>query len=99
MSKGFTSNEALKKAYQAIDYSVMKQSTVLSYMIFSCIWEFYFVLYSHYIFYKKRAKQSNPADAAIIIIKNANISSDIGIFILNENYYPLVKTRWFPLTN
>jgi hypothetical protein len=31
MSKGFTSTEALKKAYQAIDYSVMKQkSTVLS---------------------------------------------------------------------
>jgi DHA2 family multidrug resistance protein len=32
MSKGFTANEAMKKAYQAIDYSVMKQSTVLSYM-------------------------------------------------------------------
>jgi DHA2 family multidrug resistance protein len=28
----FTANEAMKKAYQAIDYSVMKQSTVLSYM-------------------------------------------------------------------
>ena len=32
MSKGFSSNEALKKAYQVIDYSVLKQSTVLSYM-------------------------------------------------------------------
>jgi MFS transporter, DHA2 family, multidrug resistance protein len=32
MSKGFSSNEALQKAYQVLDYSVMKQSTVLSYM-------------------------------------------------------------------
>ena len=32
MSKGFSANEALNKAYQVIDYSVMKQSTVLSYM-------------------------------------------------------------------
>jgi DHA2 family multidrug resistance protein len=27
--KGFTANEAMKKAYQAIDYSVMKQSVLL----------------------------------------------------------------------
>lgn len=32
MSKGFSANEALNKAYQAIDYGVMKQSAVLSYM-------------------------------------------------------------------
>jgi DHA2 family multidrug resistance protein len=32
--KRFTANEAMKKAYQAIDYSVMKQSTVLSIWIF-----------------------------------------------------------------
>lgn len=32
MAKGYSANEALKKAYQALDYSVMKQSTVLSYM-------------------------------------------------------------------
>lgn len=32
MSKGFTANESLNKAYQVIDYSVMKQSAVLSYM-------------------------------------------------------------------
>ncbi|MBN9283802.1 MULTISPECIES: MDR family MFS transporter [Flavobacterium] len=32
MSKGFSSSEALNKAHQAIDYSVMKQATVLSYM-------------------------------------------------------------------
>ncbi len=32
MSKGFTANEALGKAYQALDYTVMKQATVMSYM-------------------------------------------------------------------
>lgn len=32
MSKGFSANEALNKAYQALDYGVMKQSAVLSYM-------------------------------------------------------------------
>jgi DHA2 family multidrug resistance protein len=42
MSKGFTANEAMKKTYQAIDYSVMKQSTVLSYMDIFLYLEFYF---------------------------------------------------------
>lgn len=32
MAKGFSSNEALGKAYQAMEGSVMKQATVLSYM-------------------------------------------------------------------
>lgn len=32
MSKGFSANESLEKAYQVIDFSVMKQSTVMSYM-------------------------------------------------------------------
>ena len=32
MSKGFSSNEALAKAHQVLNMSVMKQSTVLSYM-------------------------------------------------------------------
>lgn len=31
-SKGFTPNEALQKAYQVMDFSIMKQSTVMSYM-------------------------------------------------------------------
>ena len=30
--KGFTPNEALQKAYQVMDFSIMKQSTVMSYM-------------------------------------------------------------------
>jgi DHA2 family multidrug resistance protein len=42
MSKVYTANEAMKKAYQAIDYSVMKQSTVLSYMDIFLYLEFYF---------------------------------------------------------
>ena len=32
MSKGFSTNESLGKSYQALDYSVSKQSTILSYM-------------------------------------------------------------------
>jgi hypothetical protein len=38
----------MKKAYQAIDYSVMKQSTVLSYGYFLYL-GILFVLYSNYI--------------------------------------------------
>ncbi len=32
ISKGFSSNEALNKAYQVLDFNIMKQSSVLSYM-------------------------------------------------------------------
>ena len=32
MSKGFPQNEALAKAYKAIEYKVMAQSSVLSYI-------------------------------------------------------------------
>ncbi len=32
IAKGYSANAALEKAYQAMDFSVMKQSTVLSYM-------------------------------------------------------------------
>jgi DHA2 family multidrug resistance protein len=32
MAKGFSFNESIKKAYQALDFSVMKQATVMSYM-------------------------------------------------------------------
>lgn len=32
LSKGFTPNEALQKAYQVMDFSITKQSTVMSYM-------------------------------------------------------------------
>jgi hypothetical protein len=42
--KGFTVNH--KKAYQAIDYSVLKQSTVLAYMDIFLYLESYFIVYS-----------------------------------------------------
>jgi DHA2 family multidrug resistance protein len=64
MSKGFSSNEALKKAYQIMDYSVLKQSTVLSYMdiflylgiLFLCCIPIVFLI-------KKGQNKINPADA------------------------------------
>jgi DHA2 family multidrug resistance protein len=64
MSKGFTSNESLKKAYQAIDYSVMKQSTVLSYMDIFLYLGVVFLCCIPIIFFIKKAKnKSNPTDA------------------------------------
>jgi DHA2 family multidrug resistance protein len=56
----------MKKAYQAIDYSVMKQSTVLSYMDIFLYLESCFC----YIFFiKKGQNKFNPADAALLIKK------------------------------
>ena len=64
MSKGFTANEALKKAYQAIDYSVMKQSTVLSYMDIFLYLGIMFLCCIPIIFLIKKGKNKiNPADA------------------------------------
>jgi DHA2 family multidrug resistance protein len=62
MSKGFTANEAMKKAYQAIDYSVMKQSTVLSYMDIFLYLGILFLCCIPIIFLIKKDK-INPADA------------------------------------
>ncbi|MEZ7498758.1 MDR family MFS transporter [Flavobacterium sp. Arc3] len=64
MAKGFTTNEALKKAYQAIDYSVMKQSTVLSYMdIFSYLGIMFLCCIPIVFLIKKGKNKINPADA------------------------------------
>jgi len=64
MSKGFSSNEALKKAYQAIDYSIMKQSTVLSYMDIFLYLGVMFLCCIPIIFLIKKGKNKiNPADA------------------------------------
>jgi len=64
MSKGFTSNESLKKAYQVIDYSVMKQSTVLSYMDIFLYLGIMFLCCIPIIFLIKKGKNKiNPADA------------------------------------
>jgi DHA2 family multidrug resistance protein len=59
MSKGFTANESMKKAYQAIDYSVLKQSTVLSDIFMYLYYTVVFQLYSS----SKRKNKINPADA------------------------------------
>ena len=64
MSKGFTSNEALQKAHQVIDFSVMKQSTVLSYMDIFIYLGIMFLCCIPIIFLIKRGKNKiNPADA------------------------------------
>jgi DHA2 family multidrug resistance protein len=64
MSKGFSTNESLKKAYQVIDYSVMKQSTVLSYMDIFLYLGIMFLCCIPIIFLIKKGKNKiNPADA------------------------------------
>ncbi|MBF7090935.1 multidrug efflux MFS transporter [Flavobacterium sp. ALJ2] len=64
MSKGFSSNESLNKAYQVIDYSVMKQSTVLAYMDIFLYLGIMFLLCIPIIFLIKKGKNKiNPADA------------------------------------
>ncbi|GGF11821.1 DHA2 family efflux MFS transporter permease subunit [Flavobacterium limi] len=64
MAKGFTADEAMKKAYQAIDLSVLKQSTVLSYMDIFMYLGVMFLCCIPIIFFIKRGKNKiNPADA------------------------------------
>lgn len=64
VSKGFTANEALAKAYQVIDFSVSKQSTVMSYMDIFMYLGIMFLLCIPIIFFIKKGKNKiNPADA------------------------------------
>lgn len=64
MAKGFSANEALGKAYQALDYGVMKQSTVLSYMdIFMYLGVMFLCCIPVILFVKKGKSKINPADA------------------------------------
>lgn len=64
MSKGFSANEALGKAYQVLDISVMKQATVLSYMDIFMYLGIMFLCCIPIIFFIKRGKNKiNPADA------------------------------------
>lgn len=64
MSKGFSSNEALSKAYQVIDLTLLKQSTVMSYMDIFMYLGVMFLLCIPIIFFIKRGKNKiNPADA------------------------------------
>jgi len=64
MSKGFSASEALGKAYQVLDISVMKQATVLSYMDIFMYLGIMFLCCIPIIFFIKRGKNKiNPADA------------------------------------
>ncbi|ELY2010523.1 multidrug efflux MFS transporter [Flavobacterium psychrophilum] len=64
MSKGFSANEALNKAYQVIDYTVLKQSTVMSYMDIFLYLGIMFLCCIPIVFLIKKSKNIiNPADA------------------------------------
>ncbi len=65
MAKGFSYNDALKKAYQVMDFSVMKQATVQSYMDIFLFLGILFLVCIPIVFLVKKGK--NPvslADAA-----------------------------------
>lgn len=64
MSKGYSSNEALNKAYQVLDYSVMKQSTVMAYMDVFMYLGILFLCCIPIIFLIKKGKNKiDPAEA------------------------------------
>lgn len=64
MSKGYSAEVALKKAYQTIDYSVLKQSTVMAYVDVFMYLGLMFLICIPIIFFIKRGKNKiNPADA------------------------------------
>ena len=64
MSKGFSANESLSKAYQVLDFSVSKQSTVMSYMDIFLYLGIMFLCCIPVIFLIKKGKNKiNPADA------------------------------------
>jgi DHA2 family multidrug resistance protein len=64
MSKGFSENEALAKAYKAIEYKVMVQSSVLSYIdIFLYLGALFLLCIPFILLIKKGKNKVNPADA------------------------------------
>ncbi|KAB1157620.1 MDR family MFS transporter [Flavobacterium luteum] len=64
MSKGYSANESLGKAYQILDYSVLKQSTILSYMDIFLYLGILFLCCIPIVFLIKKGKSKiNPADA------------------------------------
>jgi DHA2 family multidrug resistance protein len=64
MSKGFSTNEALNKANQVMEYSVLKQSTVLSYMdIFMYLGLLFLCCIPIILLIKRGKNKINPADA------------------------------------
>ena len=64
MSKGFTANQALGKAYKTLEYKVMIQSTVLTYMdIFWYLGLLFLFCIPFILLIKKGKTKINPADA------------------------------------
>ncbi|MEC5166404.1 DHA2 family multidrug resistance protein [Flavobacterium sp. PL11] len=64
MSKGFAENEALAKAYKAIEYKVILQSSVLSYMdVFLYLGALFLLCIPFILVIKKGKNKINPADA------------------------------------
>lgn len=64
MSKGFSANESLAKAYKALEYKVMLQSSVLSYMdIFLYLGGLFLLCIPFILLIKKGKNKINPADA------------------------------------
>ncbi|MDR6967796.1 DHA2 family multidrug resistance protein [Flavobacterium arsenatis] len=65
MSKGFSSNESLAKAYQVLDLTVLQQSTVMSYMDIFMYLGVMFLLCVPIVFFIKRGK--NKIDLADVM--------------------------------
>jgi DHA2 family multidrug resistance protein len=64
MAKGFTFNEALSKAYKAIEYKVMVQSSVLTFMdIFMYLGILFLLCIPFILMIKKGKNKIDPADA------------------------------------
>ncbi|TDD95231.1 DHA2 family efflux MFS transporter permease subunit [Flavobacterium cellulosilyticum] len=64
MSKGFTFNESLAKAYKIIEYKVMVQSSVLTYMdVFMYLGILFLLCIPFILLIKKGSGKINPADA------------------------------------
>jgi DHA2 family multidrug resistance protein len=64
MAKGYSADVALKKAYQAIEYAVLKQSTVMSYIDIFMYLGIMFLLCIPIIFFIKKGKNKiSAADA------------------------------------
>jgi hypothetical protein len=77
----------------AIDYSVMKQSTVLSYMDIFLYLGILFLCCIPIIFLIKKGKQ-NQSCRCDETIKNSDLHRSFFIFFYGRNY--LVNTKWLP---
>jgi DHA2 family multidrug resistance protein len=64
MSKGYSADVALKKSYQALEYTVLKQSTVMAYIdIFMYLGIMFLCCIPIILLIKKGKNKINPADA------------------------------------